>query len=35
MNEIESEYNGVIVERLANDGDMVEYGQPLFKVKGE
>ena len=35
MNEIESEYNGIIVERLVNDGDMVEYGQPLFKVKGE
>jgi acetyl-CoA carboxylase biotin carboxyl carrier protein len=35
MNEIESEYSGVIVERLVNDGDMVEYGQPLYKVKGE
>jgi acetyl-CoA carboxylase biotin carboxyl carrier protein len=35
MNEIESEYNGVIVECLAKSGDMVEYGQPLFKVKGE
>ena len=35
MNEIESEYSGIIVERLVNDGDMVEYGQPLFKVKGE
>lgn len=35
MNEIESEFNGIIVERLVNDGDMVEYGQPLFKVKGE
>jgi acetyl-CoA carboxylase biotin carboxyl carrier protein len=35
MNEIESEYSGTIVERLVNDGDMVEYGQPLFKVKGE
>ncbi|WP_297423452.1 acetyl-CoA carboxylase biotin carboxyl carrier protein [Clostridium sp.] len=35
MNEIESEFSGVIVERLVNDGDMVEYGQPLFKVKGE
>ena len=35
MNEIESEYNGIIVERLVNDGDMVEYGQPLFKIKGE
>lgn len=35
MNEIESEHSGIIVERLVNDGDMVEYGQPLFKVKGE
>lgn len=35
MNEIESEYSGVIVECLVKDGDMVEYGQPLFKVKGE
>lgn len=35
MNEIESDYSGVIVERLVNDGDMVEYGQPLFKIKGE
>lgn len=35
MNEIESEYSGIVVERLVNDGDMVEYGQPLFKVKGE
>ena len=35
MNEIESEYSGIIVERLVKDGDMVEYGQPLFKVKGE
>ena len=35
MNEIESEYSGIIVERLVNDGDMVEYGQPLFKIKGE
>lgn len=35
MNEIESEFSGVIVERLVKDGDMVEYGQPLFKVKGE
>ncbi|OOM80307.1 acetyl-CoA carboxylase biotin carboxyl carrier protein [Clostridium sp. BL-8] len=33
MNEIESEFNGTIVERLVNDGDMVEYGQPLFKIK--
>lgn len=35
MNEIESEFNGIVIERLVNDGDMVEYGQPLFKVKGE
>lgn len=35
MNEIESEYNGIITKCLVNNGDMVEYGQPLFKVKGE
>lgn len=35
MNEIESDYSGIIIERLINSGDMVEYGQPLFKVKGE
>ena len=35
MNEIESDFNGIVVERLVNDGDMVEYGQPLFKIKGE
>lgn len=33
MNEIESEYNGTVVECLVKDGDMVEYGQPLFKIK--
>lgn len=33
MNEIESDYNGEIAECLAKDGDMVEYGQPLFKIK--
>jgi acetyl-CoA carboxylase biotin carboxyl carrier protein len=35
MNEIESEYTGEIVEILVKDGQMVEYGQPLFKVNGE
>lgn len=35
MNEIESDYSGTVIERLVNDGDMVEYGQPLFKIKGE
>lgn len=33
MNEIESEYDGTVIECLVNDGDMVEYGQPLFKIK--
>lgn len=33
MNEIESEFNGEVVEILAKDGDMVEYGTPIFKVK--
>lgn len=35
MNEIESDYSGTVIECLAKDGDMVEYGQPLFKIKGE
>lgn len=33
MNEIESEYNGEIVECLVKNGDMVEYGQSLFKIR--
>ena len=33
MNEIESEVNGVIKKILVKAGDMVEYGQPLFKIK--
>ena len=33
MNEIESDYNGTVKEILVKDGDMVEYGQPLFKIK--
>ncbi|WP_297631890.1 acetyl-CoA carboxylase biotin carboxyl carrier protein [uncultured Clostridium sp.] len=33
MNEIESEINGKLVEVLIKDGDMVEYGTPLFKLK--
>ncbi len=32
MNEIESEYTGKVVEILVKDGDMVEYGTPLFKL---
>ena len=33
MNEIESEYDGEIVEICVNNEDMVEYGTPLFKIK--
>ena len=32
FNEIESEYTGQIVEILVNDGDPIEYDQPLFKI---
>ncbi len=33
MNEIEAEISGEIVEILAENGQLVEYGQPLFKVR--
>ena len=33
MNEIESEYDGEIVEICCKDEDMVEYGTVLFKIK--
>lgn len=33
FNEIQAEVSGEIVEILVEDGQMVEYGQPLFKVK--
>lgn len=33
FNEIESEVNGEIVEILVQDGQLVEYGQPLFLVR--
>lgn len=33
FNEIEAEVSGEIVEILVEDGEMVEYNQPLFKVK--
>lgn len=35
FNEIEAETKGEIVEVLAENGQLVEYGQPLFKVKPE
>ncbi|MBU3190117.1 acetyl-CoA carboxylase biotin carboxyl carrier protein [Clostridium bowmanii] len=33
MNEIESEVDGEVVEVLVSNEDMVEYGQPLFKIR--
>lgn len=33
MNEIESEFDGEIVEICACDGEMVDYGKPLFKIR--
>ena len=35
FNEIEAEVDGEIVEVLAKNGQLVEYGQPLFLVKPE
>ena len=35
MNEIEAEIKGEIVEILVENGQLVEYGQPLFLVKTE
>ncbi|GEN31136.1 acetyl-CoA carboxylase biotin carboxyl carrier protein [Cerasibacillus quisquiliarum] len=33
FNEIEAEVSGEIVEILVDNGELVEYGQPLFRVK--
>ena len=33
MNEIQSDISGEIVDILVEDGESVEYGQPLFKIK--
>lgn len=33
MNEIESEFDGEVVEICKNNEDMVEYGTTLFKIK--
>jgi acetyl-CoA carboxylase biotin carboxyl carrier protein len=33
MNEIQAEMSGKVVEVLVENGEAVEYGQPLFKVK--
>ena len=33
MNEIESDASGVLVKRMVNNGQPVEYGQPLFAIR--
>lgn len=33
MNEIESEYDGVVEAVLVNNEDVVEFGQPLFRIR--
>ena len=33
MNEIESEYDGEVVDILVKDEEMVDYGKPLFIIK--
>lgn len=35
MNDIESEYEGVVAEVLVQNGETVEYGQPLFRIVQE
>jgi acetyl-CoA carboxylase biotin carboxyl carrier protein len=35
FNQIKADCSGTIVKVLANDGDPVDYGQPLFKIKPE
>lgn len=32
MNEIESDYDGTVAEILVENGEGVEYGQPLFRI---
>ena len=32
MNEIKSPYSGEIAEVMVSNEDMVEYGQPLFRI---
>lgn len=33
MNEIEAEFDGEVIEILIKDGEAVEYGKPLFRIK--
>ncbi len=32
MNDIESDYDGTVIEVFVKNGDCVEYGQPLFAI---
>ena len=32
MNDIESEFDGVVAEVFVQNGETVEYGQPLFRI---
>lgn len=34
MNEIDSDFSGIVAEILVENGEPVEYGQPLFVIKG-
>ena len=33
MNEIESDYDGVVTDILVDNEQKVEYGQPMFVIK--
>ena len=33
MNEVKSDYNGIVKEILVENGEPVEYGQPLFLIE--
>ena len=33
MNDIESDFDGEIIEILVENGQSVEYGQPLFSIR--
>jgi len=35
MNEIECEYEGVVAERLVDNAQGVEFGQPLFRITAD
>ena len=33
MNEVESDFDGTVTDILVENGEMVEYGQPLVVIK--